>query len=139
MRVNLAIVLATCLALAGCATEPVSTADARPVPADRIHSAAYSKQAPDSGTVLIKRDSGMMAAACAVQVFINGSLIAELRTSEMLVLYMPPGEHIAGTRSSGICYSGNSEAPIVVKPRETRAYRLSIDAGGTSRIGPTAF
>lgn len=131
--------VAVALLVAGCATEPVPTAAATPVPSSRVHSTAYAIKAPNTGTVVVKRDSGLAASACAVGLWVNGSLIAELRTAEMIVLHMPAGDHIAGTRSSGICFSGNSETPLTVKAGDVRTYRISIDTGGTSRLSITAF
>jgi hypothetical protein len=127
------------LAVAGCATEPVPTSQAAPVPPSRFYAQHLSAKGPNTGAVIIKRDSGLAAAACAVGVYLNGNLVADLRTSEMVLLHLPAGEHIAGTRSSGICFSGNSESQVIVRSGETRTYRISIDTGGTSRISPTAF
>lgn len=94
---------------------------------------------PVTGQVNIKRDVGHLGSFCAVRVTVDGKPLAELRTGEYIVAHLPAGEYVIGAQSTGICGGGDAEFPVVVKSSERRAYRVSIDQGGSVRIGPTAF
>jgi len=43
--------------LVGCATQPASTRDAVPVPAERVIDSRFMNPSPDSGEVIVKRNS----------------------------------------------------------------------------------
>ncbi|HEV6969041.1 MAG TPA: hypothetical protein VK305_26910, partial [Roseateles sp.] len=80
--------------VAGCATAPVTDAEASPVPVDRILDNSVLASRPGTGQVTVKRDSGLGGSACSTRVFVNAKPVADIRTSEKVVFHLPPGEYI---------------------------------------------
>lgn len=125
--------------VAGCSTQPVATSKTTPVPADRVLSTAYSKPAKDSGTLVVKRDSGLIGSGCNWTVSINGGDIAVLASEESVALYLPPGEAIVGVRPKvALCAGALIETEVMIHPGRVKALRLSVDWTGTFRLSPTA-
>ena len=65
---------------AGCSTTPIASHQAEPVPEERQF--LYQYGAADAARVLVKRDTGIMGAACSTRVYLDGKLAA----------YLDPGE-----------------------------------------------
>lgn len=127
------------LVLSGCATEVVSTRDASSVPGDRILAPAMLRPMSGAASLILKRDSGMNNAACNFRLFVNGKPFADIGTSEKVQIFVPPGEHILGAESNGICLAGNAETTTVVTAGQVRTYRVSVGSGGELKVQPTAF
>jgi hypothetical protein len=125
--------------LAGCATEPMATSEARPVPQDRILAAKLINPTPGSASLILKRDTGLNNAACNFRLFIDGQAFADIDTGEKIQIHPQPGEHILGARSNGICFAGNAESVTTLVAGQTRTYRVSVGSGGELKIQPTAF
>ncbi len=87
----------------------------------------------------IKRDSGFMGSACAIEVFMDGEAIADLRTSEKVTLYVRPGKHLFGARATGICGGGSADASLVSEAGKPDTLRVSSEQGGDIRIAPSGF
>jgi hypothetical protein len=131
---RLAAALSGLLLLASCSTQPVSTSDAR-----EVKSAHWSEPQAGSAQLIVKRDSGLMGAACKVGVFVDGQEVASLGTSEKVVLHLTPGKHMLGARNGTICGKGLAEASVELAVGSQTIYRIAIlDAGGIL-IQPTAF
>lgn len=133
------IALASLFALAGCATSPVSTAAAAPVPASRLLAPAAFKPGPDTVALTVKRDSGMQGGGCNVRVFVDGVAIADLSTSEKVVVYVPYGDHIVSAQPKGICIGGMSEVQAIAKPGARLNFRVGYGSSGDFTLNPTAF
>jgi hypothetical protein len=125
--------------LAGCATSPVGSADASPVPRDRLLAPAMTQASPNAVALTIKRDSGMMGGACNVRVFVDGVAVADLSTAEKVVVHVQPGDHIVSAQPRGICAGGMSEVAAVAKPGGRLAYRVGYGTNGDFSLNPTAF
>ena len=127
--------------LAACASTPVPTDETAPVPADRIVDSRYLAAAPGTGEVSIKRDGGILGAACAIHVAIDGKVTVALRRSERIVLHLPAGSHIIGASGGGLCGLGNGEpeakADVVEDGRI--GYRVGHSSTGDFAIFPTSF
>lgn len=99
----------------------------------------WSAPVEGSGTLVVKRDSGLMGAACSASVYVDGVLIGALRPSRKLTIYLPPGEHLVAARNGSLCGGAVSEGSFVLARAQLRTYRIAIlDAGGIA-IQPTAF
>lgn len=136
--IALGVALGTC---AGCATSPVSNADAVPVSRERILDPAYLENKPGTGQVTLKRDSGFLGGGCAARVFVNAVPVVELRTSEKAVLHLAPGEYIFSVQVTGrgLCkYSNTPEIRSTVAASDALTFRVAVEMGGLA-IYPTAF
>ena len=126
--------VAAALLLAACATHPVSNSEA-----DKVEASAYTKPLPDGSRLTVKRDRGMMGAACKVAIYLDGEKVASLGTSDLVTLYIPAGEHIVGAKNGSVCGGAVSESAFTIAPNAAKTYRVAIlDAGGIA-IQPTAF
>lgn len=86
MRKYLAIIAAA-IAVSGCATSPTPLASASPAPRERV--TAFQEQTPETGTLIITRDSGVIGGGCFYSVSINGKQAARLDTGETARFYVP--------------------------------------------------
>lgn len=127
------------LLLVACATSPISTSQAKPVPADRLILSTFSQPGPSTGEVIVKRDSGIGGSACSSKVFLDAKPVADLLTGEKVTLYLPEGEYLLGAFPNGICGGGLSETRASVKPNQTLLFRIGYGSNGDFYIQPTAF
>jgi len=125
------------LALQGCGTTPVSTAETTPVPASRV--ADSSLLVAKAGTVplVIKRDAGLAGAACNARVYVDGSEVADLATSERITVHLSPGEHMLAARHN--CTQALAEAVVRLQSGPPRTFRIGIGFGGEFTLTQTAF
>ncbi|TKB75572.1 MAG: hypothetical protein E8D46_01755 [Nitrospira sp.] len=133
------LVFAFAVVIAGCATRPVSNVEATPVPIDRIIDGKFLQQTADAGIVTVKRDSGFGGSACSSRVFVNAKPVADLRTSEKVIIYLPAGEYVFSAWPNGICSGGMSEVHATVKSGAELSFRIGYGSGGYFTINATAF
>lgn len=126
------------LVVAGCATRSVSVADTTPVPASRVLAPRLLQAGPNTGGLILKRDSGLMGAACRIRVSVDAVPVADLGTSEKVELFLPAGEHVLGATATGICGGGMSETAVVITAGRQKIYRVSSGQSGDVRIQPSA-
>lgn len=129
------LILAAALT-AGCATSPISSGEAsngKPIPSE------FQTQTPDSGRLVVTRDSGFMGAACAQKIYVDGTQIGALRAGQKVQVYLPAGEHVAGVMSGGMCGGGSSSTQIIVKAGGTKFLRVASGQSGDIKIEPSAF
>lgn len=126
-------------ALIGCATQPVSTTQAVPVPPDRILTPELLQQSEGRGAVIVKRDSGLGGSGCSARLFVNAKPTADLRPSERVVLYLIPGDYILSAQPNGLCGGGLVETRVRVTPQETATLRMGYGSAGDFTFTPTAF
>ena len=127
-----------CISISSCATRSVSNQNATMVPSNRILSTEYLTKLPNTGTVIIKRDSGILGSGCSSKVFVNGKPTARLRPSEKIALYLSEGEYIFSAWP-GICGGGLSEVSGNVKVDEQISFRIGYGNSGDFFINRTAF
>lgn len=127
------LLAAGCVA-AGCSTTPISNSQAKTTPAMKWGSpiAGYA-------TLVVKRDSGFMGAACKAAVYVSGEQVGSLGTSDKVTVYLPPGEYIIGARNGSLCGGAVSEASVVLTEKDHKNYRVAIGDAGAIHIQPTAF
>ena len=129
----------------GCeATHPMAApADTHPPPSERILVPAYLEAAPGSGVVSVTRDGGPQYPACDLQVRVAGQPVALLRTSEKVVLHLPPGKHVlsvTGSESSNKCGPGGATLPemqalqVTVAPEHPLEVLVGFDSTGRIHI-----
>lgn len=127
------------LLMTGCATEPLNTHSARPVPQERILASSFTKPQQGSGTLIVKRDPGFHGAACTHRLYIDGVPFADIDTSEKVQIFLAPGDHILGVKKNGICGGGNAEVSFVLNAGQTRTYRTGVGTSSDITLQPTAF
>lgn len=118
--------------LAGCATSPVPSSEAEPVPLSRL----FAYQAPTQGdsTLIVTRDKGFVGGGCNTAVSIDGRRAAEIGTGESAKFRVTPGEHIVSASS---CGSGLKERETSIKAGSTKKFRISIDSAMSMDLSPT--
>lgn len=138
MRVILVSVLFALTA--ACSTSPVSVKDATSAPSNRSY--LYQSPLTGSAVLLVVRDTGAVGSACNALVYIEGKVAAELEPGERARFYVPQGEHVIGTSTSGRGLCGASdrrERETVLKAGQTKAFRIFMSHGGEMDILPTTF
>lgn len=118
--------------LAGCATSPVPSSEADPVPSSRL----FAFQAPTQGdsTLIVTRDKGFVGGGCNTTVSIDGRRAAEIGSGETAKFRVVPGEHIVSASS---CGSGLKERETSIKAGSTKKFRISIDSAMSMDLSPT--
>ncbi len=99
----------------------------------------YLKPKPNSGLVIVKRDSGYQGLACSSHVLVDGHLVANLARSEKVSLYLSVGDHIIGAEPKGICVGGLSEVSVVARSDKTITLRIRYGSSGDFTLQPTAL
>lgn len=128
------------LLVMACATQPVTIYQAYTVPSSRILAPQWLSQAPYTGSLIIKRDSGFMGSACTIRVFVDAVPVADLAPAEKVELFVSLGEHVVGaTSSNGICGGGASEAAVVIRPEGQKILRIASGQSGDIYLQPSAF
>ena len=133
---NLVTVLMLGFAISGCATSPITTTSAQPVPASQILSAELVTQTNGTAEVVVKRDSGMRGMGCMVRIYADAKPVADLWRSEKVVMYLTEGDHII---SASTCGGGVVEIQTIVKAGKVNTYRVGFGVVSELGIFPTAF
>jgi hypothetical protein len=126
-------------ALTACATNPITLNQATAVPESRVLARQWLIPASNSGSLIIKRDSGLMGSACAIRVFVDAVPVADLRPAEKVELFVPLGEHSVVATSTGICGGGTSETAVVIMPERQRILRIASGQSGDILLQPSMF
>ena len=120
----------------GCATTPVSPSTAKQVPKDRLL-AFQERIAENSATLVVTRDEGFVGGGCYLSFVVNGTHAARFDVAEIAEFYVAPGELLlrVGPDLMGemLCALGKdywTQRETLLRPGETKFFRLSIDANG---------
>jgi hypothetical protein len=128
------------LSLAACATTPLTVNQTAAAPNSRILAPQLLSQTSNSGSLVVKRDSGFMGSACTIRVFVDAVPVADLRPAEKVELFVALGEHsVVATATSGICGGGTSEAAVVIIPERERILRIAAGQSGDIFLQPSSF
>jgi hypothetical protein len=127
------------LSLTACATTPITINQAAAVPDSRILAPQLVSQTTNTGSLVVKRDSGFMGSACTIRVFVDAVPVADLKPSEKVELFPALGEHSVVATSNGICGGGTSEAAVVIMPERQRILRIASGQSGDIFLQPSAF
>ncbi|HLP98670.1 MAG TPA: hypothetical protein VK149_09515 [Sideroxyarcus sp.] len=125
--------------LGGCATQPIPTSNAAPVPKERVIDSAFLQNAPSTAQVIIKRDTGMKGSGCATRLFVNAKPVADIRPGEKVGIYLPEGEYILSVYPNDPCGGGLVETKATVKLGGSYIYRIGSMSNAGIGIYPTAF
>ncbi len=133
MKLSNIFVLLFIIIVSACSTTPVKLSDSKKIPDERIYEAYSKYSVPNSSgsRVIIVRDSGVLGSAASVSLFVNGKIVARLRTAESIVFHVELGDNLFGV-SPGLKLwepdnEGLIEQSLQVLPNKTYYYRISID------------
>lgn len=133
----------TMLLLAGCATKPVATSDARQVAP--TSTAGQASPGEPSGQLVVVRDKGWMGSGCYISILVNGQSVARLDTGEKVTLEIKPGRLMLGATpdGNGLCKSGMAqrnkrETQVTVELGDKLVYRVATSENGELNIGPSS-
>lgn len=118
--------------LAGCATSPLPSGQAAPVPSSRLF--GHQEQGSADAVLIVTRDRGFVGGGCNTTISIDGQKAAEIGTGETARFFVPAGEHIVSASS---CGSGLKEREAVLKAGATKKFRISIDSSMSMDLSPT--
>ncbi|HEY1235075.1 MAG TPA: hypothetical protein VGH22_16985 [Candidatus Binatia bacterium] len=128
------------LSLAACATTPLTVSQTAAAPKSRILAPQLLSQTSNSGSLVVKRDSGFMGSACTIRVFVDALPVADLKPAEKVELFVSLGEHsVIATATAGICGGGTSEAAVVIMPERQRILRIAAGQSGDIFLQPSSF
>lgn len=118
--------------LAGCATSPVPSGKADPVPSLRLF--GFQSQESTDAVLVVTRDTGFVGGGCNTTISIDGKKAAEIGTGESARFFVSAGEHIISASS---CGSGLKEREANIKAGTTKKFRISIDSSMSMDLSPT--
>jgi hypothetical protein len=133
------VAVSVILLLTACATTPLTVNQATTVPDSRILAPQLLGQASNTGSLVVKRDSGFMGSACTIRVFLDAVPVADLKPAEKVELFVALGEHSVVATATGICGGGTSEAAVVIMPERQRILRIASGQSGDIFLQPSAF
>lgn len=129
---TLILILAVAIC-AGCSTSLVKYSESKAVPTQRIYEPykQYSQSKKDSATIIVVRDGGLLGAGGSAALFVNGEIVARLRTSESLILHVVEGDNVIGAGpGTKMDWESDSvglvEQTLLVMRNKTYYYRLGI-------------
>lgn len=128
----------TALLLVGCATTPIPSAQAKPVPSDRLL-AYQEKKAETTSTLVVTRDVGLTGGGCYIGFSINGVLAGTFDTGETSKFFVQPGELVlkSGWSGNGLCALSKdywTQRETILRVNETKFFRLSTSTDGLTDI-----
>lgn len=120
--------------LSGCASPP-DTADALPVPKDRLI-ALQANDGTANAQVTVMREWGFAGGGCYVGVYIDGRLVARMDNNERATFYIKPGRRLVGVgvdpKGNGSCRNdGNYKREVAtwIQSEEKQNFRISLNPG----------
>ena len=123
---------------AGCTTTPVPSSSAKPIPMERVYSVQSTKPEQGHALLVVTRDKGWKAKACTARIYVDGELVADLKASEQIRLYVAEGPHLVGV-SGERCLGGADQASVEVTRAKPVLLRISMGSGVGMKIEPSAF
>ncbi len=81
--------------------------------------------------VVVTRDKSLTAIACTAHLYVDGTLVADLRPSEQIRLFLEEGQHLVGVNTTG-CIGGSDQTSIYVS--RARPVLMRISAGPASGL-----
>ena len=144
MRQRIALLLCAAATLAGCATTALPPTQAVPVPRERL---LYAAPAGSDAHLVVVRDQGFMGAGCYYALYINRNLAARLAPGEVARFAVPSGEVLLAAgrdpTGQGLCSSQidttYNQRETVLKPGQTKAFRLAIGVSGGVDVMPSDY
>lgn len=119
-------IVGVAILVVACSTTPVPSSSAKPIPGSRIHAPEFTHAEEGLALVVVTRDKSLTAIACTAHLHVDGTLVADLRPSEQIRLFLEQGQHLVGVSSAG-CIGGADQISIDVS--RARPVLLRISAG----------
>lgn len=135
MGLRLLLLAYLTLTLSSCATSPIRFEDSTPVSTELLSPdfAKYATSTPDSGKVIVIRDSGFTGSAGKAELYLNGIQMARFEVRASLVLYAPKGNHtFVVTRQSGSPIGQPRRQTVQLGVEQGKEYylRISVSVAG---------
>jgi hypothetical protein len=119
---------------ASCISSPVPSSYAKPIPAERIRAPEFTRPQANYALVVVTRDKSLAVLACTAHLHVDGTLVADLRPSEQIRLFLEQGQHLIGVSASG-CIGGSDQIlvdvsrakPVLLRVAALYGYDLTID------------
>jgi hypothetical protein len=127
-----AALLVTTVLLSGCATQAVPLQQAESPPPSRLMLYQNVPQTPFA-TIVVVRDSGMLAGSCRTGVYINGEFAASLASKEKAEFRVPVGNNEVSIgqdmieNSLCIWRDTSGRLPMTLRAGESRYFRVAGD------------
>ena len=124
--------------VAGCISSPVPSSYAKPIPAARIRAPEFTQPQEGFALVVVTRDKSLTALACTAHLHVDGTLVADLRPSEQIRLFLEEGQHLVGVSAAG-CIGGADQVSIDVSRARPVLLRIAAMYGYDLTIELSAF
>lgn len=129
-------VLAVSLSLTACSTKPiVYNPQVSPVASNTI-------KGTNTPNVVIKRDKGLLGSACAIDIYLDGSLQGSMKANSVIELDIPVdgAERILSARigtGKSLCPNNLSEVAFTASGDKVKYFRVSMTSYNTFSITPS--
>jgi hypothetical protein len=130
--------VAAAILVSACGTTPVPSSSAKPISAARVHAPEFTRPVDGFALVVVTRDKGTKAMACAARLHVDGTLVADLRPSEQIRLFLEEGQHLVGVSTEG-CLGGADQTSIDASRAKPVLLRIAAGHGDGITIEPSAF
>ena len=130
--------LGVAILVVACSTTPVPSSSAKPIPAGRIKAPEFTKAEEGFALVVVTRDKSLTVLSCTAHLHVDGILVADLRPSEQIRLFLEEGQHLVGVSTEG-CLGGADQVTIDVSRAKPVLLRISAGHGDGITIEPSAF
>ena len=130
--------LGVTILVVACTSTPVPSSYAKPIPADRIRAPEFTRAQEGFALVVVTRDKGLTALACTAHLHVDGTLVADLRPSEQIRLFLEEGQHLVGVSATG-CIGGADQISINVSRAKPVLLRIAAAYGHDLTIELSAF
>ena len=130
------LIVAVVVGLVGCTSKSGSNQQAKLAPQKQILAPQLLVKKRDSGAVVIKRDGSFTGNSCLSRVYINGKPVADLDTSQEVIVYPSPGEYVISTLPKDFCAGSMSAQSAEVDAGSTLTFRIGYATDGDFGIYP---
>ena len=121
-----------------CISSPVPSSSAKPIPAGRIRAPEFTQAQEGFALVVVTRDKSLTALACTAHLHVDGTLVADMRPSEQIRLFLEEGQHLVGV-SAADCIGGADQVSIDVSRARPVLLRIAALYGYDLTIELSAF
>lgn len=130
------LIVAMVVGLVGCTSQSGSNQQVKLAPQKQILDPQLLVKKRDAGAVVIKRDGSFTGNTCLSRVYINGKPVADLDTSQEVIVYPSPGNYVISTLPKDFCSGGMSAQSANVDAGSTLTFRIGYATDGDFGIYP---